>query len=228
MPHIVIVDDEEDILSPLKQMLTSESHQVDAFSSGRQALDYFQTKTADLAIFDIKMPQMDGYELLKSVRQLHPNIPVIFLSSKADEQDQIIGFTLGADDYVTKPFSKHLLLFRVAAVLRRHVATDSGSSLKPVTCGPLHIDEDRHLVTWKEAPIDLTVTECLLLLSLARRPGSVKNRQQLMDAAYQEAIYVSDRTIDSHIRNIRQKLKASDPKCDVIATVHGLGYKLKI
>ena len=174
------------------------------------------------------MPQMDGYELLKSVRQLHPNIPVIFLSSKADEQDQIIGFTLGADDYVTKPFSKHLLLFRVAAVLRRHVATDSGSSLKPVTCGPLRIDEDRHLVTWKEAPIDLTVTECLLLLSLARRPGSVKNRQQLMDAAYQEAIYVSDRTIDSHIRNIRQKLKASDPKCDVIATVHGLGYKLKI
>ena len=120
------------------------------------------------------------------------------------------------------------MLFRVAAVLRRHLAAETKGSLQPVTYGPLEIDEDRHLVTWKNTPIDLTVTECLLLLSLARRPGSVKNRQQLMDAAYQEAIYVSDRTIDSHIRNIRQKLKASDPKCDVITTVHGLGYKLKI
>ena len=228
MPHIVIVDDEEEILSPLKQMLESEGHQVTAFSSGRAALNFFQVKSADLAIFDIKMPQMDGFELLKSVRQLYPSLPVIFLSSKADEQDQIIGFTLGADDYVTKPFSKHLLLFRVAAVLRRHLAAETKGSLQPVTYGPLEIDEDRHLVTWKNTPIDLTVTECLLLLSLARRPGSVKNRQQLRDAAYQAAIYVSDRTIDSHIRNIRQKLKASDPKCDVITTVHGLGYKLKI
>ena len=228
MAHLLIIDDEAPIRTSLREILEYEGHRISEAATGMDGV-LAATKTKFDGIFcDVKMPQMDGYELLKSVRQLHPNIPVIFLSSKADEQDQIIGFTLGADDYVTKPFSKHLLLFRVAAVLRRHVATDSGSSLKPVTCGPLRIDEDRHLVTWKKAPIDLTVPECLLLLSLARRPGSVKNRQQLMDAAYQEAIYVSDRTIDSHIRNIRQKLKASDPKCDVIATVHGLGYQLKI
>ena len=187
---------------------------------------YILEHKADLAIFDIKMPELDGFSLLKSVRSNSPNLPIIFLSSKADEQDQIIGFTLGADDYVTKPFSKHLLLMRVAAVLRRHQSENVSNEADLVTTGPLIIDQDRHLVTWNGEAVGLTVTECLLLLSLSQRPGSVKSRNQLMDAAYREAIYVSDRTIDSHVRNIRQKLKVVDPECDIITTVHGLGYKL--
>jgi len=225
---IIIVDDEEKILVPLEQMLSGEGYVVKAFSSSIEAEAYLKTKTADLALFDIKMPELDGFSLLKSVRVHRPSLPIIFLSSKAEEQDQIIGFTLGADDYITKPFSKHLLLMRVAAVLRRHRSQDVAEAKDLVSAGELTIDQDRHLVTWNSAPVDLTVTECLLLLALAQRPGSVKNRNQLMDAAYNEAIYVSDRTIDSHIRNIRQKLKEIDPKCDVISTVHGLGYKLKI
>lgn len=228
MTTIIIVDDEEEILTPLEQMLSGEGYVVKSFSSSLQAEVHLKTNTADLAIFDIKMPELDGFSLLKLVRSNRPNLPIIFLSSKADEQDQIIGFTLGADDYITKPFSKHLLLFRVAAVLRRHRSEDTSEPVDLVTAGELTIDQDRHLVTWNAIPVDLTVTECLLLLALAQRPGSVKNRNQLMDAAYSEAIYVSDRTIDSHVRNIRQKLKSIDPKCEIISTVHGLGYKLKV
>jgi two-component system response regulator ChvI len=227
MATIVIVDDEEEILEPLEQMLSFEGYSTKAFSSSVKAETYLLEHKADLAIFDIKMPELDGFSLLKSVRVKSPNLPIIFLSSKAEEQDQIIGFTLGADDYVTKPFSKHLLLMRVAAVLKRHRSETVSDTFDLVTAGSLVIDQDRHLVTWNEEAVDLTVTECLLLLSLSQRPGSVKSRNQLMDAAYSEAIYVSDRTIDSHIRNIRQKLKTVDPKCDVITTVHGLGYKLK-
>ena len=228
MTTIIIVDDEEEILTPLEQMLSGEGYVVKSFSSSLQAEVHLKTNTADLAIFDIKMPELDGFSLLKSVRSNRPNLPIIFLSSKADEQDQIIGFTLGADDYITKPFSKHLLLFRVAAVLRRHRSEDPSEPVDLVPAGELTIDQDRHLVTWNAIPVDLTVTECLLLLALAQRPGSVKNRNQLMDAAYSTAIYVSDRTIDSHVRNIRQKLKSIDPKCEIISTVHGLGYKLKV
>ena len=181
---------------------------------------------ADIAIFDIKMPEMNGYELLTQARVKNPNLPVIFLSSKSDEQDQIIGFTLGADDFVAKPFSKHLLLFRIKSVLKRHTI-EIPSAHKPIIINDLEIDIDRHLVTWKSQIVNLTVTECMLLISLANRPGAVKKREQLMDAAYQDNIYVSDRTIDSHIRNIRRKFENIDKSCDIILTVHGLGYKLK-
>jgi two-component system response regulator ChvI len=227
MTQIIIVDDEVEILAPLEQMLTQEGYHVSAFSSSLAAQAHLQQHSVALALFDIKMPEMDGFSLLKSVRAKMPNLPIIFLSSKAEEQDQIIGFTLGADDYITKPFSKHLLLFRVAAVLRRHSVGAVTNLDAPVRAGQLTIDQDRHLVTWATMAVDLTVTECLLLLAMAQRPGVVKTRNQLMDAAYREAIYVSDRTIDSHIRNIRQKLKAVDPTCDIISTVHGLGYRLQ-
>ena len=153
--------------------------------------------------------------------------PIIFLSSKIEEQDELIGFTLGADDYITKPFSKHLLLARVTAVLRRHETKIVQKTEKIIKADDLEIDQERHLVTWKNIPVNLTVTESMLLVSLAKRPGMVKNRSQLMDAAYDGTIYVSDRTIDSHVRNIRNKLKAVDSACDIILTVHGLGYKLK-
>ncbi|MDC0922020.1 response regulator transcription factor, partial [bacterium] len=160
MATIIIVDDEVEILDPLAEMLSSEGYNVKAFSSSVKAKAHLLEHKADLAIFDIKMPELDGFSLLKSVRSNSPNLPIIFLSSKADEQDQIIGFTLGADDYVTKPFSKHLLLMRVSAVLRRHQNENVSNEAGLVTTGPLIIDQDRHLVTWNGEAVGLTVTEC--------------------------------------------------------------------
>ncbi|MAR50693.1 MAG: two-component system response regulator [Rhodobacteraceae bacterium] len=228
MAFIVLVDDDISVLTPLTEQLESEGYKVQAFQSSIDAKEFFRKNSPDLAIFDIKMPQLNGYQLLKEVRLNNPTLPIIFLSSKIEEQDELIGFTLGADDYITKPFSKHLLLARVTAVLRRHQTKIVPKIEKIIKADALEIDQERHLVTWKEIPVDLTVTESMLLVSLAIRPGMVKNRSQLMDAAYDGTIYVSDRTIDSHIRNIRNKLKAADSACDIILTVHGLGYKLNI
>jgi two-component system response regulator ChvI len=228
MKHIVLVDDEVAVLTPLTEMLESESYKVSAFQSSILAREFLKTSICDLAIFDIKIPKLNGYQLLQEVRILKPNLPIIFLSSKDEEQDQLIGFTLGADDYITKPFGKHLLLARVKAVLRRHEESLHKERVDIVKAGELEIDKDRHLVKWKGNAIRLTVTESMLLISLANRPGIVKNRSQLMDAAYDGTIFVSDRTIDSHIRNIRNKLKAIDPTCDIITTIHGLGYKIQI
>ncbi len=225
MTTIILVDDEPEILAPLTEMLESEGYRVQSFEDPFRAADYFQNQSADLTIFDIKMPGLNGYDLLRDVRIKHPNLPVIFLSSKSDEQDQIIGFTLGADDFVTKPFSKHLLLFRIKSVLKRHTK-DNNSPKETIEVGALSIDRERHRVSWNTSPVELTVTECLLLISLAERPGAVKKRDQLMDAAYDGSVYVSDRTIDSHVRNIRQKFKTVDANADPISTVFGLGYKL--
>ena len=227
MTTIVIVDDEEEILVALEHMLSGEGYAVKAFSSSIEAETYLKTKTADLAIFDIKMPEMNGYELLSSARTIRPGLPVIFLSSKQEEQDQIIGFTLGADDFVGKPFSKHLLLFRIKSVLKRHTP-NIATTLKPIEVSELVIDRERHLVKWRDEEVSLTVTECMILISLAERPGTVKKRNQLMDAAYEGSVHVSDRTIDSHIRNIRKKFSEVDSSVDLIGTVQGLGYKLKV
>lgn len=227
MTKILIVDDEESILSPLEEMLTSDGYRVRAFDNPQKALELLRTQEFDLAIFDIKMPEMNGYELLSASRAIRPNLPVIFLSSKQEEQDQIIGFTLGADDFVGKPFSKHLLLFRIKSVLKRHMP-DAVSTQKPIEVSDLVIDRERHLVKWRDEEVSLTVTECMLLISLAERPGAVKKRDQLMDAAYDGSVHVSDRTIDSHIRNIRRKFSEVDKKADLIGTVQGLGYKLKV
>jgi len=226
MATIILVDDEQDILDPLQEMLEGENFRVKSFLEPQQALAFLKSNAADLAVFDIKMPDMNGFQLLQEARALHPDLPVIFLSSKTEEQDQIIGFTLGVDDFVTKPFSKHLLLFRIKSVLKRY-STNTGKVSKPIEVGALKIDRERHLVRWNDNNIELTVTECLLLISLAERPGTIKKREQLMDAAHQ-GMSVADRTVDSHVRNIRQKFKNVDPKADPIGTVFGLGYKLKI
>ena len=226
MPTIILVDDDPNILDPLKEMLEGENFRVKAFLHPQPALSFLKKNQADLAILDIKMPEMNGFQLLQETRAIYPDLPVIFLSSKTEEQDQIIGFTLGVDDFVTKPFSKHLLLFRIKSVLKRYSANNEKIS-KPIEVGELKIDHERHLVTWNGANIELTVTECLLLISLAQRPGTIKKRDQLMDAAHQ-GMSVADRTVDSHVRNIRQKFKSVDPKADPIGTVFGLGYKLKI
>ena len=227
MTKILIVDDEESILAPLEEMLSGEGYRVRSFDNPLKALELLRTQEFDLAIFDIKMPEMNGYELLSSARTIRPGLPVIFLSSKQEEQDQIIGFTLGADDFVGKPFSKHLLLFRIKSVLKRHTP-NIATTLKPIEVSELVIDRERHLVKWRDEEVSLTVTECMLLISLAERPGTVKKRNQLMDAAYEGSVHVSDRTIDSHIRNIRKKFSEVDSSVDLIGTVQGLGYKLKV
>ena len=227
MEKILIVDDEHSILEPLEEMLKGEGYRVRTFDNPIKALELLQTQEFDLAIFDIKMPEMNGYELLQASRAIRPSLPVIFLSSKQEEQDQIIGFTLGADDFVGKPFSKHLLLFRIKSVLKRHMP-EVVPTVKPIEVGDLVIDRERHLVQWCGEEVLLTVTECMLLISLAERPGTVKKRDQLMDAAYDGSVHVSDRTIDSHIRNIRKKFSEVDESVDIIGTIQGLGYKLKV
>lgn len=226
MSKILLVDDEADIIDPLTSILTDANYRVRAMQDPLDALQLLKTQSFDLAILDIKMPQMTGYQLFTEVKKLAPNLPIIFLSSASEEQDQIIGFTLGADDFVAKPFSKHLLLFRIQAVLRRY-RSDSQEQSNFLEAGRLSIDRGRHLVTWNGTPLDLTVTECMMLIALSERPGLVKKRDQLMDAAYDGAVYVSDRTIDSHIRNLRAKFKKADAPDDLIKTVHGLGYKLQ-
>lgn len=227
MPNIVIVDDEVEILKPLEEMLVDEGFSVRAFSSPLKALAYLQTQSPDLVVFDIKMPEMNGLELLKRVREIHAAVPAIFLSSKNEDADQLIGFSVGTDDYVGKPFTKQLLMFRIKSVLRRHAPADKTPN-KPIVAGYLAIDQERHLVSWRDHKLSMTVTECMILMSLAERPGTVKKRAQLMDACYDGNVFVSDRTIDSHVRNIRAKIRDVDQTAEPITTVHGLGYKLAV
>jgi two-component system response regulator ChvI len=198
------------------------------YTDGASALEGFKTSPPDLAILDIKMPRMDGMELLNRLRKTSA-MPVIFLTSKDDEIDEVLGLRMGADDYITKPFSQRLLLERIRALLRR---TDAGGdkgakATDAIIRGELILDPSRHLCTWKEKPVALTVTEFLILKSLAERPGHVKNRDQLMDAAYGETIYVDDRTIDSHIKRLRKKFREVDDNFDQIETLYGIGYRYR-
>jgi two-component system response regulator ChvI len=184
----------------------------------------------DLAVLDIKMPRMDGMKLLEQLRKQKSHIPVIFLTSKDDEVDELIGLTMGADDYIKKPFSQRLLIARIQALLRRGDLArdrDEGQGEPVIARGPMALDPARHLCTWRGQPVELTVTEFLILKSLAQRPGHVKNRDQLMDAAYGEHIYVDDRTIDSHIKRLRKKFKAVDNEFAQIETLYGVGYRYR-
>jgi two-component system response regulator ChvI len=184
----------------------------------------------DLAVLDVKMPRMDGLELLEKLRGFS-DIPVIFLTSKDDEVDEVLGLRMGADDYITKPFSQRLLIERIRSLLRRQAFMSGGASAEEatdvVTHGHLTLDDARHLCSWKGVPLNLTVTEYLLIKTLAVRPGHVKNRDQLIDAAYGENIYVDDRTIDSHIKRVRKKFKKLDTEFDHIETLYGVGYRYK-
>ena len=195
--------------------MLEEGYEVDTYFDSEQALS------------GLKMPRMDGTELLGKLRQ-RSSLPVIFLTSKDDELDEALGLGMGADDYITKPFSQRLLLARIKAVLRRSGLEDSdASSGSVVSQGDLLLDPDKHLCSWKGREVKLTVTEFLLLQALAMRPGHVKNRDQLMDAAYGDAVFLEDRTIDSHIKRIRRKFRVSDPEFDRIETLYGIGYKYK-
>jgi two-component system, OmpR family, response regulator ChvI len=228
MSTIALVDDDHNILTSVSIALEAEGYRVVTYSDGVSALDGFRTATPDLAILDIKMPRMDGMETLRRLRQ-KSDLPVIFLTSKNEEIDELFGLKMGADDFIRKPFSHRLLVERVKAVLRRTSLKDSAVSKdadsKVMERGHLRMDPERHACTWKNQPVTLTVTEFLILQALAIRPGVVKGRSALMDAAYDDQVYVDDRTIDSHIKRLRKKLTASDKEFGGIETLYGVGYR---
>jgi two-component system response regulator ChvI len=228
MATIALVDDDENILASLKIFFESEGHQVRAYHDGATALAALaEGAPPDIGIFDIKMPRMDGLELLRRLRQTS-NLPVIFLTSKDDEMDEVVGFNVGADDYIKKPFSQRLLSERVKAILRRSKGPAGGQEngdKKSLVRGKLTLDPNRHACNWNGAQVRLTVTEFLILQALATRPGYVKSRDQLMDAAYDDQVYVDDRTIDSHIKRLRKKFREIDDSFDAIETLYGVGYR---
>ncbi|MFS8035559.1 response regulator transcription factor [Xanthobacter sp. AM11] len=231
MPTIALVDDDRNILTSVSIALEAEGYRIDTYTDGASALDGFKTNPPDLAILDIKMPRMDGMELLRRLRQ-KTDMPVIFLTSKDEEIDELFGLKMGADDFIKKPFSQRLLVERVKAVLRRVGAKDGAAprevdSAKVLERGNLRMDPERHTCTWKNEPVTLTVTEFLILQALAQRPGVVKSRNALMDAAYDDQVYVDDRTIDSHIKRLRKKFKSVDDNFEMIETLYGVGYRFK-
>ena len=222
---IALVDDDQHLLTSVTMALEAEGFVVRPHSDPVKALQDLLSRPVDLAVLDIKMPQMDGLELLAQLRE-HSTVPVMFLTSKDAEDDQLYGLSQGADDYITKPFSIRLLVGRIRAILRRAEPTKSADGTRALMVrGALVLDEDRHLCTWRGEALSLTVTEFLLLLALAQRPGHVKSRNQLMDAAYGDQIYVEDRTIDSHVKRIRKKFKVIDPNFSQIETLYGVGYR---
>ncbi|CAN5331845.1 response regulator transcription factor [soil metagenome] len=227
---IALVDDDRNILTSVSIALQAEGFLTRVYSDGETALKALIDNPPDLAIFDIKMPRMDGLELLRRMRE-KSMVPVIFLTSKDDELDEALGLAMGADDYIAKPFSQRLLIARIRAILRRSEVSQPGTpeSETPAEVvlvrGRLSMDTSRHRVAWAGADVTLTVTEFLILEALAQRPGVVKTRNQLMDAAYHDDIYVDDRTIDSHIKRVRRKFRQTDPDFDAIETLYGAGYR---
>jgi two-component system response regulator ChvI len=225
---IALVDDDRNILTSVTMTLEAEGFAVRTYSDGAEALRGLTSQPVDLAVLDIKMPRMDGMELLEKLRKAS-SLPVIFLTSKDDEVDELMGLRMGADDYIKKPFSQRLLIERIRTILRREDSRGGASTAgeQAMLRGPLMMDPTRHLCTWDGKPVELTVTEFLLLKALAQRPGHVKSRDQLMDAAYGENIYVDDRTIDSHIKRLRKKFKTVVDEFNQIETLYGVGYRYK-
>jgi len=236
MAKITLVDDDENIVASVSLALESHGHTVKAYYDGASGLAALESDPPDLVILDVKMPRMDGMEVLRRLRQ-STELPVIMLTSKDEEIDEILGFNLGADDYMHKPFSQRLLIERVKAVLRRAGASDdeedtpgspsAAPGSKAIKRGRLTLDPARHDCLWDGRPVRLTVTEFLLLQSLAQRPGFVKSRDNLMDAAYDDQVYVDDRTIDSHIKRMRKKFRQVDGEFDAIETLYGVGYRYR-
>lgn len=233
MPQkIILVDDDRNILASVSIALEAEGFAVRTYSDGEEGYKGIMDGSPDLVVLDIKMPRMDGMEVLSKLRETSA-VPVIFLTSKDDEVDEVIGLRMGADDYITKPFSQRLLIERIRALLRRQDLLrqkeddPSKNKAEKIARGNLELDDARHLCTWKGEPVNLTVTEYLLVKALAQRPGHVKNRDQLIDMAYGDNIYVDDRTIDSHIKRVRKKFKGVDESFNHIETLYGIGYRYK-
>lgn len=231
MAKITLVDDDENIVTSVSLALESHGHVVKSFYDGASGLAALENDPPDLAILDVKMPRLDGMEVLRRLRQTS-NLPVIILTSKDEEIDEILGFNLGADDYIHKPFSQRLLIERVKAILRRtnedlDQAPATAGSSRLIKRGRLSLDTARHDCHWDGHAVKLTVTEFLLLQALAQRPGFVKSRDNLMDAAYEDQVYVDDRTIDSHIKRMRRKFRQVDDQFDAIETLYGVGYRYR-
>lgn len=226
---VALIDDDRNILTSLSIALQAEGFVTRLYSDPEAALKALSDNPADIAICDIKMPRLDGIELLRRLRE-RSAMPFIFLTSKSDELDEALGLAMGADDYIAKPFSQRLLIARIRAILRRSDLNRSGTgSDEPpqevLTRGRLEMDPARHRVKWDGRDVTLTVTEFLILEALAHRPGVVKSRNQLMDAAYQDDVYVDDRTIDSHIKRLRRKFREVDDNFNAIDTLYGAGYR---
>jgi two-component system response regulator ChvI len=230
MQTIALVDDDRNILTSVSIAFETEGYRIMTYTDGVSALDGFKTSLPDIAILDIKMPRMDGMELLRRLRE-KSDLPVIFLTSKGDEIDELFGLKMGADDFVRKPFSQRSLIERVKAVLRRRTgmeyAAPNDAKVNGIERGHLRMDPERHSCTWKNQPVVLTVTEYSMLQSLVSRPGVVKSRNALMDAAYDENVYVDDRTIDSHVKRLRKRFRSVDAAFDMIETLYGVGYRFK-
>lgn len=227
---VALVDDDRNILTSVSITLQAEGFATRLYTDGASALKALLENPPDLAVCDIKMPRMDGLELLQRLRE-KSMLPVIFLTSKDEEPDEALGLALGADDYITKPFSQRLLVARIRAILRRvelarAIPGDAAGepAPEPVKRGRLVMDPARHEVTWRGVPVSLTVTEFLILEALANRPGVIRSRSQLMDVAYSDDVYVDDRTIDSHIKRLRRKFRAVDAEFSAIETLYGAGY----
>lgn len=228
---IALVDDDRNILTSVSIALQTEGFLVRVYNDSEAAYKALVDNPPELAVLDIKMPRMDGMELLRKLRE-KTNFPVIFLTSKDDELDEALGLALGADDYIAKPFSQRLLIARIRAILRRAAPRETPTATnpaepepEPMVRGKLRMDPARHKVNWGDQPVTLTVTEFLILEALAARPGFVKSRDQLLDVAYQDDVYVDDRTIDSHIKRLRRKFRQIDPHFDAIQTLYGVGYR---
>jgi two-component system, OmpR family, response regulator ChvI len=233
MAKITLVDDDENIVTSVSLALESHGHTVKAYFDGATGLAALESDPPDMAILDVKMPRMDGMEVLRRLRRTS-DLPVIILTSKDEEIDEILGFNLGADDYIHKPFSQRLLIERVKAVLRRAGVEGEEPAQAPgaegsraLKRGKLTLDPARHDCLWEGRAVKLTVTEFLLLQALAQRPGFVKSRDNLMDAAYEDQVYVDDRTIDSHVKRMRKKFRDVDPDFDAIETLYGVGYRYR-
>ncbi len=226
---ITLVDDDQNILASVSMALESEGFKVRTFTDGASALEGINKDPGDLAVLDIKMPRMDGMELLRRLREKQ-SLPVIFLTSKDDEIDEMLGLKMGADDYIKKPFSQRLLIERIKTILRRMDAikkakTEGEDESGVIIRGRLKLDPVRHICDWDGKDVKLTVTEFLILQALVQHPGHVKSRDQLMDVAYNDDIYVDDRTIDSHIKRLRKKFRKVDENFDGIETLYGVGYR---
>ncbi len=224
MSHILIVDDDPQIREVLRIALRQDGHDVTEAGDGAEGLAKARNGKADLVVLDIGMPEMDGLEVCRRLRSEH-NTPVLFLTARDDEIDRVLGFELGGDDYVTKPFSPRELLARIRAILKRSAGQVPGMTDGMLNRGALKLDPGRHLCTFEDRPVSLTKREMDMLAHLMARPDHVATKAQLTDAVYGPAIHVSDRTLDSHLRNLRAKL--ADAGCETaIETVHGVGIRM--
>jgi two-component system response regulator ChvI len=226
---IALVDDEPNLRETVGFALRREGYRVELYADGLEAWQTFERGLPDLAILDILMPRMDGLELCRRLRALSERLPILFLSSRDEELDRVLGLELGADDSLCKPFSMRELTTRVKVLLRRAAFRQEpvGAEERLLDVGALRLDLRRYQAFWRNVPVPLTVTEFTLLQALARHPGHVKTRAQLLEEGYPHDAYVSDRTIDSHIKRLRKKLTDADPGFAGIETVYGLGYRYR-